>query len=96
MINMSAFLGGLFAIGLLPGHALAGQICLLIDNLRTTAHCRALYLLLLHAMHHLACPLDGNFLLACRNILVNTSYKDPLFVKDAVGRLWLIVSAFFS
>lgn len=87
MLNISAFLGDLFALSFVPVTEMESMVHLLTGNLWSVTHCRALYLLLLHASSHIATPLGEQFLLQCRHVLIGQERRST----DTMFRSWLIV-----
>lgn len=91
MLNIAAFVGDLFALGVLPSTYMRDMVTLLVCDPRSMIHCRALYLLLLRACPKTDEIFSEEFLLNCRQFLVWKASNDMLFVQNDMARRWLIV-----
>ncbi|KAI0938360.1 hypothetical protein AcW1_001896 [Taiwanofungus camphoratus] len=90
MLNIAAFVGDLFALGVLPSTYMRDMVTLLVCDPRSMIHCRALYLLLLRACPKTDEIFSEEFLLNCRQFLVWKASNDMLFVQNDMARRWLI------
>jgi len=94
MINVVAFAGDLFAVGLLPLWAVRDSIIanLAYANQVSTVHCRALHLFLLHAKAHIGPSIGLDTLNEVRRQLVRC-IRGPPMAYERMPQLWVIVSA---
>lgn len=90
---MAAFIGDLFALGLLPVSMVHGRILpsLAYPNQLSTVHCRALYLFLLHAKAHIG-PSIGLDVLDGLHRHLAWCVRGPPIMYDKMAQLWVIVS----
>ena len=93
MINVAAFAGDLFALGLLPVWMVHERIIsnLAYANQVSTVHCRALHLFLLHAKAHIGPSIGLDTLGDIRRRLI-WCIRGPPMVYDRMAQLWVIVS----
>lgn len=93
MINIAAFAGDLFALGLLPVWMVHDSIIanLAYANQVSTVHCRALHLFLLHAKAHTGPAIGLETLGNIRRQLVRC-IRGPPMSYDRMAQLWVIVS----
>ena len=93
MINVAAFTGDLFALGLLPVWMVHDSIIanLAYANQVSTVHCRALHLFLLHAKAHTGPSIGFNTLGNVRRQLIRC-IRGPPMAYDRMAQLWVIVS----
>lgn len=91
MLNTSAFLGDLFALGLIPVVQMRSWVSVLHRSLDSITKCRALYLLLLRASQHIGDSLGDEFLLNIRSTIVSEAHKHPAIFPDGMRKRWLIV-----
>ena len=93
MINVAAFAGDLFALGLLSLQTVHDRI---IHNLAyapvvSAVHCRALYVFLLHAKAHIGPSIGMGKLGKVRKQLIVCMNACPMLYEPKV-RLWVVVS----
>ena len=93
MINVAAFAGDLFALGLLPVQVVLDKIIasLVYANQVSTVHCRALHLFLLHAKPHTGPSIGLDTLGRIRRRLIQCT-RGPPMSYDRLAQLWVIVS----
>lgn len=93
MMNVAAFAGDLFALGLLPLGIVHGSIIasLAYPNQVSTVHCRALHLFLLHAKAHVGPSIGVEILSNVRRQLIRC-IRGPPMAYDRLAQLWVIVS----
>jgi len=93
MINVAAFAGDLFALGLLPLRKVHESIIanLAYANQVSTVHCRALHLFLLHAKAHIGSSIELDALGDVRRQLIRCTRGSPM-AYDRMAQLWVIVS----
>lgn len=91
MINVAAFAGDLFALGLLPLWIVNETILanLAYANQVSTIHCRALHLFLLHAKVHTGPSIGLDILVQVRRQLIRCS-RGPPMTHDRMAQLWVI------
>lgn len=94
MINVAAFAGDLFALGLLPVELVHDSILanLAFANQVSTVHCRALHLFLLHAKAHTGPSIGLDALNGVRKQLA-WCIRAPPMMYDKIPQLWVIVSS---
>lgn len=80
-LNMAAFLGDLFAVGVISPEMMCDVITPWVANLTTFIQCRGLYLLLLRASYPMVVPMQPNCLLRS---------KDTLILSVHQGNYWWI------
>lgn len=92
-MNVAAFAGDLFALGLLPVWMVHDSIIanLAYANQVSTVHCRALYLFLLHAKAHTGPSIGLEMLSDVRRQLIRCT-RGPPMAYDRMAQLWVIVS----
>ncbi|KAH9948042.1 hypothetical protein B0H21DRAFT_821387 [Amylocystis lapponica] len=90
MLDAAAFVGDLFALGVLRARDMCALVAPLVDDARSATHCRALHLLLLRAQAHIGEDLPAEFLCECRQKLVWQATHARPFVEDDMARRWLI------
>jgi hypothetical protein len=87
ILNTAAFLGDIFAMGLVPPMTIQSLISSLLTHLDSVLFCCALYLILIHAKPHIATPLNADFVITLRAIVVmhgNATFNEMV-------RRWMIV-----
>ena len=92
-MNVTAFAGDLFALGLLPVRTVHESIIanLAYANQVSTVHCRALHLFLLHAKAHVGPSIGLETLGNIRRQLI-WCIRGPPMAYDKMAQLWVIVS----
>lgn len=93
LLSIAALSGDLYALGVLPATDMCQMASLLVYDLRTLTHTRALHLLLLRASTGARQHLPRSLLCLWRERLVCLARGWGVFFVRDVTRRWLIVSA---
>ena len=93
LLGIAAFSGDLYALGVLPATDMCQMASMLVYDLRTLTHTRALHLLLLRAGTGARQHLPASLLRLWRERLVCLARGWGVFFVSDVTRRWLIVSA---
>ena len=87
-LNSAAFIGDLFAVGILDFRRYCELVEQLTKHLVSITHCQALYLALLHAKAHIGMDLPRYWLRDCRKSLVRQDAFCALFSENDAAKRW--------